>query len=70
MNKENLNPEKLLTEKEVEEKYGLNKRTLQRERIYLTGIPYHKIGRRVFYRRSDIEEFLSTCKVGQVVRYD
>ena len=61
---------KLLCEKEVETIYGLNARTLQRERTIGSGIPYHKIGRRVFYRRSDIEEFLSICKVGQVVRYD
>jgi hypothetical protein len=60
----------LLNEKEVQQEYGINARTLQRERIYNNGIPYHKIGRRVLYRRSDIEEFLATCKIGQVVRYD
>ncbi len=60
----------LLNEKEVQREYGINARTLQRERIYNNGIPYHKLGRRVLYRRSDIEEFLSVCKVGQVVRYD
>ena len=60
----------LLNEKEVQQEYGINARTLQRERIYNNGIPYHKLGRRVLYRRSDIEEFLSVCKVGQVVRYD
>ena len=60
----------LLNEKEVQREYGINARTLQRERIYNSGIPYHKLGRRVLYRRSDIEEFLSVCKVGQVVRYD
>ena len=60
----------LLNEKEVQREYGINARTLQRERIYQNGIPYHKIGRRVLYRRSDIEEFLATCKIGQVVRYD
>jgi len=64
------NRKKLLTEKELQKEYGINARTLQRERTVNSGIPYHKIGRRVFYRRSDIEEFLATCKVGQVVRYD
>ena len=64
------NQKKLLTEKELQKEYGINARTLQRERTVNSGIPYHKIGRRVFYRRSDIEEFLATCKVGQVVRYD
>ena len=33
----------LLTEQEVEDDYGINKRTLQRERVYNTGIPYFKI---------------------------
>ena len=60
----------LLCEKEVERMYGLNFRTLQRERNEGRGIPYHKIGRRVFYRIADIEEFLAAHKVGEVVRYD
>jgi hypothetical protein len=60
----------LLNEKEVQREYGINARTLQRERVLQIGIPYHKLGRRVFYRRSDIEKFLTTCKVGQLVRYD
>ena len=47
---------KLFCEKEVETIYGLNARTLQRERTSGSGIPYHKIGRRVFYRRSDIQD--------------
>ena len=68
MNKQTI--KELLNEKEVQQEYGINARTLQRERIYNNGIPYHKIGRRVLYRRSDIEEFLAICKVGQVVRYD
>ena len=70
MNIENLNSEKLLSEQQVEDIYGFNKRTLQRERTYQNGIPYHKIGRRVFYRIADIEEFLAAHKVGEVVRYD
>ena len=61
---------KLLSEKEVEKFFGLNFRTLQRERTNGVGIPYHKIGRRVFYRIADIEEFLAAHKVGEVVRYD
>ena len=69
-NSDKLPSTKLLSEKEVEDIYGFNKRTLQRERTYQNGIPYHKIGRRVFYRISDIEEFLAANNVGEVVRYD
>jgi hypothetical protein len=69
-NSDKLPSTKLLSEKEVEKFFGLNYRTLQRERTNGVGIPYHKIGRRVFYRISDIEEFLAANKVGEVVRYD
>ena len=64
------NPKKLLCEKEVERIYGLNFRTLQRERTNGVGIPYHKIGRRVLYQVSDIEAFLASHRHGEVVRYD
>ena len=60
----------LLCEKEVEQIYGLNFRTLQRERNEGRGIPYHKIGKRVLYRVSDIEAFLAICRYGEAVRYD
>ena len=59
-----------LCEKEIQIIYGLNYRTLQRDRIHGRGIPYHKVGRRVLYRVSDIEEFLASCRHGEVVRYD
>ncbi len=60
----------LLCEKEVEQIYGLNFRTLQRERNEGRGIPYHKIGKRVLYRVSDIEAFLASHRHGEMVRYD
>ena len=56
----------LLKDVEVQEIYGIIAKTMRRERLYTNnyeGIPYHKVGRRVFYRISDIEEFLSACKV-------
>ena len=59
----------LLNEKEVQREFGINARTLQRERVYQSGIPYHKIGKRVRYRIEDIEKFLQQCKVGDY-RYD
>ena len=42
--------------KEVEKLYGLNSRTLQRERNLGVGIPYVKIGKRVRYKNIDIEK--------------
>ena len=60
---------KLLCEKEVGTIYGLNARTLQRERTAGSGIPYHKIGRRVKYHVEDIEKYLEQCKV-ENYRYD
>ena len=54
----------LLTEQEVEDDYGINKRTLQRERVYKTGIPYVKIGRRVRYKRSTVDQYIQDNTVG------
>jgi len=54
---------KLLSEKEVETIYGLNARTLQRERTVGSGIIYHKIGRRVKYHIEDIEKYLQQKRV-------
>ena len=64
MNKQYLNKKILLTEKEVEEFYGINKRTLQRERVYQTGIPYVKIGKRVRYQRSTVDQYIKDNTVG------
>ena len=64
MNNQYLNNKILLTEKEVEEFYGINKRTLQRERVYQTGIPYVKIGKRVRYQRSTIDQYIKDNTVG------
>ena len=59
----------LLTEQEVEDDYGINKRTLQRERVYNIGIPYVKIGRRVRYKRSTVDQYIQDNTVGGY-RYD
>ena len=59
----------LLCEKEVQKEYGLNARTLQRERSLGTGIPYVKMGRRVLYKRADIDKFIEKHTVGDY-RYD
>ena len=59
----------LLSEKEVEKIYKINARTLQRERNLGIGIPYVKIGKRVRYKRSDIEKYINQHIVGDH-RYD
>ena len=62
---ENLNYEfELLSEKEVAKIYKINVRTLQRERSMGIGISYVKIGRRVRYKRSDIEKYIKHHTVG------
>ena len=64
MNKEQLIKTKLLTENEVEKLYGINKRTLQRERTFNTGIPYVKLGKRVRYQRSTIDQYIKDNTIG------
>ena len=54
----------LLSEKEVEKLYGLQSRTLQRERYLGVGIPYVKIGKRVRYKNTDIEQHIDQHTVG------
>ena len=55
---------KLLTENEVEQFYGINKRTLQRERLFNTGIPFVKLGRRVRYQQSAVDQYIKDNTVG------
>ena len=60
---------KLLTETEVEKLYGINKRTLQRERSFNTGIPYVKLGKRVRYQLSTIDQYIKDNTIGDY-RYE
>ena len=59
----------LLSEKEVAKIYKFNVRTLQRERSLGTGMPYVKLGKRVRYKRSDVEKYIDQHTVGDH-RYD
>ena len=43
---------------ETAELRGVSKKTLEAERSVGGGIPFSRIGKRVFYRGADIEEFL------------
>ena len=69
MNNQYLNKKILLTEEEVEKFYGINKRTLQRERIFNTGIPFVKLGRRVRYQQSAVDQYIKDNTVGDY-RYE
>ena len=59
----------LLSEKEVAKIYKINVRTLQRERSMGIGMPYVKLGKRVRYKRGDVEKYLKHHTVGDH-RYD
>ena len=62
---ENLNYEfELLSEKEVAKIYKINVRTLQRERSMGIGMPYVKLGKRVRYKRGDVEKYIKHHTVG------
>jgi excisionase family DNA binding protein len=57
-----------LTQQEAAEILRLSERTLERHRLSGDGPPFVKLGRRVVYRRADIEAWtrannrLSTCE--------
>jgi hypothetical protein len=51
---------KLLSEREVEDKYGFRIRTLQRWRFLGVGPVYIKASRNVYYREIDIENFITS----------
>ena len=61
---ENQEPAKdLLNTQEASQLTGLAPGTLEAERHRRTlGIKYLKVGRRVFYRRQDLEDFLASCQ--------
>ena len=52
-----------LSPKEVELEYGISEPALRTDRHRRRGIPYIKRGRRVLYRRDDIERFLEARRV-------
>jgi predicted DNA-binding transcriptional regulator AlpA len=51
----------LLTQYETAEATRLSERTLERHRLAGTGPKFVRLGRRVFYRRNDIEVWVAEC---------
>jgi hypothetical protein len=49
----------LLTARECADYRRCSIRTLDRERETGLGCPYVRIGRRIFYRRGDVEQFIA-----------
>ena len=58
--------EKLLTEQEAAAMMGRSQHTLRTSRCRKTGLPYRKIGGRIYYRFSDVQEY---CQ-GQLVIHE
>ncbi len=59
---------RLLTRKEVEEKYGISKRFLEISAVRGDGPPLIKIGRSARYRVADLEKWIdSRCVGGDVL---
>ena len=53
----------LLTAEEAAKALRCHYMTLARQRAEGKGLPYFKIGSKVFYHRADIEAYLSSCYV-------
>lgn len=56
--------DRLMTEKEAAERYGISVRTFQAWRVKGSGPSYCKIGRSVRYRQSDLNDFIKKCVTG------
>jgi excisionase family DNA binding protein len=56
-------PRELLTEKDAARVLSLSNRTLQTWRVRGAGPPFVRAGRAVRYRRSDLDEWVSTQTV-------
>ena len=64
----------LMTEKEVEETYGENRRTLQSDRARGTGLPWIKLGAskqsRVRYPKRLVDEYIRLRSAGRLNKSD
>ena len=55
-------PDAALYPAEVAYLTGKSLRKLEDDRFKGTGIPYHKMGRSVRYRRGDVDAYLAACR--------
>jgi len=55
--------DRLLTEREYAEYRRCSTRTIERERAVGEGAPYVRIGRRILYRRADIDRFVDAHRI-------
>jgi len=55
--------EEMLKEKEVNRDYRSSLSKLRNDRWLGRGFPYYKVGRSIYYRRSEIEAYLAKCRV-------
>lgn len=59
--------EQLMTTKEVAEYLRVKEQSLANMRNQRRSIPFHKFGRKVLYRRSDVEAALNAGRFGQIL---
>ena len=62
MNKNKLNEDRLLNDKEMQLIYGFSRKTLQNHRTKRIGLSYIKIGKSVRYRKGDVDAYLNKNK--------
>ena len=55
--------EEMLKEREVNRDYRLSLSKLTNDRWLGKGLPYYRVGRSIYYRRSEIEAHLAKCRV-------
>lgn len=58
-----INRPQWLNEKEVSEMTGSAVQTLRNHRYKRRGIPYCKVGGRVLYKLSDVENYMDSCRI-------
>ena len=51
-----------LTEKDVAAITGRSIATLRNDRLNHTGIPFHKVGRSIRYKLSDVKAYMAACR--------
>ncbi|MBB5142302.1 putative DNA-binding transcriptional regulator AlpA [Desulfovibrio intestinalis] len=60
-------PNRWLTEKQVEERTGISRSTLQKQRFNRTGLPYVKVGARlVRYSEAEIVKYMLARQIDPI----